>query len=199
MIKVNLLSDAKRAPARKSQTVRLEGVGASQNILMIVILGFAVAFAGWRYYSLGAEGDRLVQDLEVAREQLEKVQKDREAIEDLKRKKELFQKQIDIITELKNNQSVPVRLLDEVSRNLPDFLWLMSMQESGNELTFSGRATTPNAYANFYNNLSESPYFDNVGRISYTALTDDVTFSLGARFVPAGAPKRPRVESQQGQ
>lgn len=199
MIKVNLLSDVKREPTRRAPSIRMDGVGASQNILMIVILGFSVAFAGWRYYSLSAESERLVQDLEVAREQLEKVQKDREAIEQLKAKKEAFQKQIDIITELKNNQQVPVRLLDEVSRNLPDFLWLVSMQESGNELTFSGKATTPNAYANFYNNLSESPFFDNVGRISYTALTDDVTFSLGARFVPGGAPTRPPVEAQQGQ
>jgi Tfp pilus assembly protein PilN len=175
------------------------GLGGSQNALLVVILGLAVAFAGWRYYSLSAESERLDQDLDTAREQLKKVEDDRKAIEVLKVKKAAFQKQIDIITTLKNNQQVPVRLLDEVSRNLPDFLWLVSMQESGNQLTFSGRATTPNAYANFYNNLDASSFFSDVGKISYTADRDDVTFSLSAKFVPGGKKTKPSATGQQGQ
>ena len=172
MIKVNLLTGAKREPVRKAHTMKVEGLGGSQNALLVVI---------------------------IAREQLKKVEDDRKAIEVLKVKKAAFQKQIDIITTLKNNQQVPVRLLDEVSRNLPDFLWLISMQESGNQLTFSGRATTPNAYANFYNNLDASSFFSDVGKISYTADRDDVTFSLSAKFVPGGKQRKPPATGQQGQ
>ena len=199
MIKVNLLTGAKRAPARKAPIVRVEGPGGGQNFLLVVILGLATAFSGWRYYSLSAASARLDQNLATAQEQLKKVEDDRKAIEVLKVKKAAFQKQIDIITSLKNNQQVPVRLLDEVSRNLPDFLWLVSMQESNNQLTFSGKATTPNAYANFYNNLDASPYFQEVGKISYTADRDDVTFSLSARFVPQGKKPAPPAAGQQGQ
>ena len=135
MIKVNLLTGAKREAVRRTPTVRTESSGGSQNILLIVVLALSVAFVGWRYYSLSAEGTRLDSDLETAHVQLKKVEDDRKAIEVLKEKKAAFQKQIDIITELKNNQAVPVRLLDEVSRNLPDFLWLTSMQEQGNQLS----------------------------------------------------------------
>ena len=200
MIKVNLLTGAKREPVRKVPALNLEGFSGGQNILLVVILGLALVFIGWRYYSLGAQVKKLDQDLEIARDQLERVQADREAIDVLKKKKEAFQRQIDIITTLKNNQQVPVRLLDEISRNLPDFLWLVSMQETGNQLTFSGKATTPNAYANFYNNLHASPFFKDVGKISYTANREDVTFSLSAKFVPAGnrEPSRPAA-GQQGQ
>ena len=199
MIKVNLLTGAKREPVRRAPALKMEGFAGSQNLLLLVILALALAFAGWRYYSLTAESERLNQDLDIAREQLKKVEDDRKAIEVLKTKKAAFQKQIDIITNLKNNQQVPVRLLDEVSRNLPDFLWLVSMQESNNQLTFSGKATTPNAYANFYNNLDASPFFQEVGRISYTAARDDVTFSLSARFVPGGKKPKPPATGQQGQ
>ena len=199
MIKVNLLTGAKREPARKAPALKVEGMGASQNLFLVVILGLAVAFTGWRYYSLSAESERLDQNLDTAREQLKKVEDDRRAIEVLKAKKAAFQRQIDIITNLKNNQQVPVRLLDEISRNLPDFLWLITMQESNNQLTFSGRATTPNAYANFYNNLDASPFFQDVGKISYTADRDDVTFSLSARFMPAGKQVKPPAAGQQGQ
>jgi len=199
MIKVNLLTGARKEPARKAHAVKLEGFNGGQNVLLVAILGVAVAFGGWRYYSLSGESQRLDQDLETAREQLKKVEDDRKAIEVLKAKKAAFQKQIDIITTLKNNQQVPVRLLDEISRNLPDFLWLVSMQETGNQLTFSGKAMTPNAYANFYNNLDASRFFDEVGKIGYTASNDDVTFSLSARFVPSGKQPRPPVTGQQGQ
>ncbi len=199
MIKINLLAGAKRAAVRKAPALKLEGFSGSQNILLLLIMALAFSFTGWRYYSLSAESRRLDQDLEVARDQLKKVEDDRKAIEVLKAKKADFQKQIDIITELKNNQQVPVRLLDEVSRNLPDFLWLVSMNESDNQLTFSGRATTPNAYANFYNNLDASPFFQDVGKISYTASRDDVTFSLSARFVPQGGQGKPPAVGQQGQ
>ncbi|HZI94485.1 MAG TPA: PilN domain-containing protein [Patescibacteria group bacterium] len=199
MIKVNLLTGAKRESVRKQPALKVEGGGGSQNILLVVILGLCLAFAGWRYYSLSAEGVRLDQDLDTAHEQLKKVEDDRKAIEVLKVKKAAFQKQIDIITTLKNNQQVPVRLLDEVSRNLPDFLWLVSMQETGNQLTFSGKATTPNAYANFYNNLDASPFFQEVGKISYTADRDNVTFSLSAKFVPGGKQTKPPAAGQQGE
>jgi Tfp pilus assembly protein PilN len=199
MIKVNLLTGAKREPVRRAPALKMEGFAGSQNLLLLVILALALAFAGWRYYSLTAESERLNQDLDIARDQLKKVEDDRKAIEVLKTKKAAFQKQIDIITNLKNNQQVPVRLLDEVSRNLPDFLWLVSMQEASNQLTFSGKATTPNAYANFYNNLDASPFFQEVGKISYTAARDDVTFSLSARFVPGGKKPRPPATGQQGQ
>jgi len=199
MIKVNLLTGAKREAVRRAPSLKMDGFAGSQNLLLLVILALALAFAGWRYYSLAAESERLNQDLDIAREQLKKVEDDRKAIEVLKTKKAAFQKQIDIITNLKNNQQVPVRLLDEVSRNLPDFLWLVSMQEASNQLTFSGKATTPNAYANFYNNLDASPFFQEVGKISYTAARDDVTFSLSARFVPGGKKPRPPATGQQGQ
>src|SRR6059036_2948489 len=106
MIKVNLLTGAKREPVRKAPSLKVEGVGGSQNLLLVVILGLSVAFAGWRYYSLSAESQRLDQDLDTAREQLKKVEDDRKAIEVLKVKKASFQKQIDIITNLKNNQQV---------------------------------------------------------------------------------------------
>ena len=199
MIKVNLLSGgSKSATTRRGPSINLEAFAASQNIVLIVILAMAFGFTGWRFYSLSATTKMLNQELEIAREQLEKVKKDREAIEVLKKKKAEFQKQIDIITGLKNNQQVPVRLLDEISRNLPDFLWLVSMKEKGNQLTFSGKATTPNAYANFYNNLNASPFFRDVGKISYVANRDDVTFSLSAMFVPTGQ-SLPPAQGQQGQ
>ncbi|MFQ5415241.1 MAG: PilN domain-containing protein, partial [Phycisphaerae bacterium] len=66
--------------------------------------------------------------------------------------KELLARKIDLITNLKKQQAVPVHILDEVSRNLPDFLWLDTMSASNSQISISGKATTYNAVSNFYGN-----------------------------------------------
>jgi type IV pilus assembly protein PilN len=188
MIKVNLLAQARREVApRKGPSISLEGVGNIQNALIIVILLATLGYLGWTYWSLSSRIAELDVQLAEAREQLRKVEEDLRVVDELERKRAEVDRQINIIADLKKAQNTPVRLLDEISKSLPDFLWLTNINESGNELTFSGRATTPTAYANFYNNLDASPYFTGVGRISYREDgARGVSFSLAATFVPEG-------------
>ncbi|MBI3447822.1 MAG: PilN domain-containing protein [Acidobacteria bacterium] len=197
MIKVNLLAVARKETAgRKAPTVNLEGAGTLQNVLFAVLIIGTLSFLVWKQLDLKGQIDDLDRKLEDDHVAMKKVEEDRRVADELEKKKQRVEHQIDLITKLKNEQQVPVRLLDEISRNLPDFLWLTAMNENGGALTFSGKATTPTAYANFYNNLDASPYFSDVGRISYR---DDgaegVAFSLAARFVPnpkpAAAPAAP--------
>ncbi len=55
-----------------------------------------------------------------------------------------------------------MHILDQLSRNLPDFLWLEKMNANNNQITITGKATTYNAVTNFYNNLSRSGFFQDV-------------------------------------
>jgi type IV pilus assembly protein PilN len=102
-----------------------------------------------------------------------------------KAQRDLLNKKINLITQLKKNQSGPVHLLDEISRKLPDFLWLDSMNGTANNVTINGKATTYNAVSNFYNNLTGSKIFDQVvlGPIASTA--QGITFSLSCKFLPS--------------
>jgi Tfp pilus assembly protein PilN len=79
--------------------------------------------------------------------------------------------------------------MNQINANLPDFLWFTSMSETGNQLAFSGRATTPNAPANLYNNLSASPYFTDVTLNQIAKDDKGVNFSLNCTFIPGGKPK----------
>ena len=54
----------------------------------------------------------------------------------------------DLINQLKVNQRGPVRLMDEVSKALPDLLWLDRMECRGNSISLTGKALNPNAVAN---------------------------------------------------
>jgi type IV pilus assembly protein PilN len=190
MIKINLLATAQPGKVKAAKAPRLEVGDLGQNVLMAGVVLLAVLFIGWRWYDLASEASRLRREIAAAEEEKRRLQEIIKKGEDFKAKKELLQRKITLITQLKRNQSGPVHLLDEVSKQLPDFLWLDTMTESGFNIQIQGKATTYNAVSNFYNNLTGSRYFQNVTMGAITAIPVGVTFSVTCQFVPhpAGTP-----------
>jgi type IV pilus assembly protein PilN len=185
MIKINLLAGTEKAKARAVKTPRFEGVGSlGQNVLMSGVVILALMFIGWRWYSLESERRSLQSEIVKAQAEKERLQAIIKKGEEYKAKKELLERKISLITQLKRNQSGPVHLLDEVSKQLPDFLWLDTMNESAQSITIQGKATTYNAVSNFYNNLTGSRYFQNVVLGAISAIPVGVTFSLTCQFLP---------------
>src|SRR5881628_3735658 len=175
MIKINLLAGTEKVKARAAKTPRFEGVGTlGQNVLMAGVVILALLFIGWRWYTLESEARMLRTEIAKAQVEKERLQAIIKKGEEYKAKKE----------QLKRNQSGPVHLLDEISKQLPDFLWLDSMNESGSSVVIQGKATTYNAVSNFYNNLTGSRYFNNVVLGTITAIPVGVTFSVTCQFVP---------------
>jgi len=185
MIKINLLTTAQQTKSRASSLPKFEGVGTmGQNMLMVGLVLLAVLFIGYRWYTLASEHSRLTREISKAEEEKRRLQDIIRKGEEFKAKKDLLQRKITLITQLKKNQSGPVHLLDEVSKTLPDFLWLDSMTESGFAVQIRGKATTYNAVSNFYNNLTGSRYFQNVVLGPISSIPVGVNFSLTCQFVP---------------
>ena len=70
-----------------------------------------------------------------------------------------MQQRVGLIEELRKGQSGPVHLLDEVSRALPDGLWLTELKQDGATVTLDGRCTTLTALSDLVANLTASGYF----------------------------------------
>jgi len=185
MIRINLLTTTEQGKARVAKTPRFEGAGTiGQNALMACVLMLAIAFIAWRWYGLASEHNRLMHEIADAEKEKERLQAIIKKGDEYKAKKELLERKISIITQLKRNQSGPVHLLDEVSKQLPDFLWLESMTEANFNISIVGKATTYNAVSNFYNNLTGSRYFQNVVLGPITTVPVGVTFSVSCQFLP---------------
>ncbi|HKQ97955.1 MAG TPA: PilN domain-containing protein [Candidatus Polarisedimenticolia bacterium] len=193
MIKINLIAEAQKGKARE-KAPRLEGAASAlgQNVLMVGVVVLALMVVGWRWYRLAGEHRTLVSEISRAEQERERLQAIIKKGEDYKAKKDLLQRKIALVSQLKRNQSGPVHLLDEVSKQLPDFLWLDNMNEAGWTVQISGKATTYNAVSNFYNNLNGSRYFTNVVLGPITAIPQGVTFSLNCQFIPQ--PTAPTAE-----
>jgi Tfp pilus assembly protein PilN len=54
---------------------------------------------------------------------------------------------------------MPVALLDNVSKSVPDMLWLTSLEQKEGDVTIEGRSTTLIALSDFVTNLGANAFF----------------------------------------
>lgn len=187
MIKINLLAERKAAKAKSAAGFKFE-MGGSQNFLLVGILVVGLlAAAGWSW-ATASELDRVRQARTTAQAELKRLEDIRKKAEAFKSQKELLERKINLITELKKKQAVPVHILDQVSRNLPEFMWLDSLTADANAINIVGKATTYNAVSNLYDNLRASGQFVDVVLGKTIEIPDGVSFSLTCRYAPPAAP-----------
>jgi len=180
MIKINLLAEKKTTKAKPAgPTLEL---GGSQNYLLVGILLVGVLVsAGWWWTRSRDLGHWRAEMVKVEKD-LERLKEVRKKAEEFKARRALLEKKIALITDLKKRQTVPVHILDQISKNLPDFLWLDSMTSVGGQISLSGKATTYTAVSNFYDSLQSSGYFTNVVLGKTSEVPEGVAFSLSCRF-----------------
>ena len=86
--------------------------------------------------------------------------------EELEQQRNLFERKIRVITQLQSRQENAVIIMDELSKHLPNWLWLTELAFSAQEIRVKGRAVSNNLIADYIFNLEESSYFRNVNLIS---------------------------------
>ncbi|MFQ6083956.1 MAG: type 4a pilus biogenesis protein PilO [Candidatus Aminicenantia bacterium] len=94
-----------------------------------------------------------------------------EKFEQLKKQKELIEKKIFIIYELKikrERRERPTIMMNELNKNLPSGLWLTELKYHGNKVELKGKTTSNSLIANFISNLERSSYFRDINLIDTT-------------------------------
>jgi type IV pilus assembly protein PilN len=155
MIKINLLSEGKRpAAVRKARVAGAPGRDVALWMMILgAFLGVLVAAGYWWYLDGKLQEKR--QEVEQAQKQVDALQAVIKEVEDFKRKKKNLTDKIGVINDLKSNQRGPVRVMDYISRALPELLWLDRLRMTSSSIEIEGRAFNPNAVANFIENLDK--------------------------------------------
>jgi type IV pilus assembly protein PilN len=160
MIKINLVAEAPTKAARTKRAGPEFSLGARQgDILLLAVLAVALLGIGTRWMLLKNERDHLREMEREKRVQRDELQPYIQKVQELEAKRDQLRHKISVINNLKQNQRGPVRIMDEVSRALPDLVWLTKMTMRGNNLTISGVAMDETAVANYISNLDSSPFF----------------------------------------
>ena len=161
MIRINLL-ESERATASKPKAAAggsTPGGGGSSVGPYVPLVGSVIAAAlgiGYFYMALTAEIDDTNARIVVAKADVAKLQLEKAKKEELERKRKSFQDQVNLIERLKAEQGGPVRMLDEIQKALPDFVWLTKMDQTGATLKITGEASNNNAIADFLGNLQRA-------------------------------------------
>ena len=162
MIHINLIGEGKRPTAvrkKKDLGERLGGQNIAGILLLIMILP-GLVFTGWEYWSLRTELQQktaYAADLQRQYDALKSVIKE---VEEFKRKKQELENKIHVINDLKVNQIGPVRVMESISKALPELVWLDRMDVNRNTIRLQGRGQNENAIANFVDNLDKVEGFN---------------------------------------
>jgi len=165
LIKINLVREGRAVRGAGAAPAAAAGGAAGapsalNNILIAggVILGLAAA-GGWYFYKNNELNQRL-DTVKQKQAEADRLQKIIQQVEDFQKQKESLQKRIDLINQLKLNQKGPVKIMDQISKDLPDLVWLDHMTISANLISVNGRGLNPNAIANFVDNIKNDNLFE---------------------------------------
>ncbi len=149
MIRINLLGGERQV---KKKAIAFD-IGRRVTALCSLLLVLTAVGIGYWYYSLrqrSTELDAAILSAQREQTRLQTIIRDVAAF-DIQRS--ALQERVTLIEQLRSGQSIPVQLLDQVSRSLPDQLWLTDLDQKGNDVTIAGQSTTLIALSDFVGNL----------------------------------------------
>jgi type IV pilus assembly protein PilN len=195
MIRINLLA-VERERAKKPRAA----IPAAQRVTIAAsfILVATVVGIGWWFWSLRTESIRLDAEITRAETETQQLRTVLGQVQKFETRKAQLQQRVTLIEQLRRGQSGPVHILDEVSRSLPDRLWLTSMSQGGAQFTIDGQATSLTALSDFVTNLEASNWFTRPVEIVDSAVDQNaqaggelVRFTIRATFKNPDLPAAP--------
>jgi type IV pilus assembly protein PilN len=196
MIRINLLqTDRERSKPKASpfqsaaQRVTLAGT------LLVVVTGLGIL---WWWWALDRQSAQIDSDIVAAQRETARLKTLITQVETFEKQKQQLQQRVALIEELRQGQGAPVHLIDQLSRAVPEMLWLTELtQDVNGELTIAGRCVTLTALSDFVGNLERSGYFkrpveivDSQVENATAPVGELIKFSIRAQFqMPGATPK----------
>ncbi len=154
MIKINLLPREERRRRAPMNT------GVLLGIVGVAVVCLAMGY-GW--FWLNGEVGRLQEDIQRTQAELRRFDELAKQVDKFQAEKKRLEEKLKIIQALMLAQGGPVRLLDEVSRALPNEVWLTALTRAGKRVDVSGIAFSNFTVATFMTNLGQAaPLISNV-------------------------------------
>jgi type IV pilus assembly protein PilN len=200
MIRINLLA-VERERARKRVVISAAHrvtIGAT-----VILLGTAVLI-GWWFWSLRHQSAQIDEDIARAEAETRQIRSVLEQVRKFESQKAMLQQRVTLIEQLRKGQYAPVHLLDEISKSLPDRLWLSEMTQTGAEFTMSGMTDSLTAVSDFVANLESTRWFKKPVEILDSQVQTDakagdlIKFQIKAQFVDPTTPETPAARAGAG-
>ena len=200
MIRINLLAvERERKKTRVVISAAQRATIGATLILLVTVLG-----VGWWFWSLRQQSIGLDEDIARAELQAQQLRSVLAQVQKFEARKAQLQQRVSLIEQLRSGQSAPVHVLDEISKSLPDRLWLTDMTQTGNEFSISGMTTSMTAVSDFIANLEATRWFKRPVEIVDSQVQSDakvgdlVKFSIKALYQDPETPAPPPAAGGRG-
>lgn len=192
MIRINLLREGhggKRGGGMRISTAALtapgEGTppwGGFATLMVLVVLG-TLAWGAW----LMMQNRSLAAKITQQKIELKTYEAPRKKVAKLEKEKKEYGDKVDQIRKLKDQQSVPVRLMNSLVEILPQGAWYDKVSQAGSGIHLSGKAKNIKSISTLYDNLVAAKEFSNVelGNVQQHGQGGKVyTYSLSMSYNP---------------
>jgi type IV pilus assembly protein PilN len=180
MIRINLLAVERGKPKKQrgaliSPAHRVT-VGASL-ILIATVLGI-----GWWFLSIQQKSAQIDRDIARAEAETSQLRSVLQQVQKFESRKAQLTQRVTLIEQLRRGQSAPVHVIDEISKSLPDRLWLTDLKQVGGDFTLSGFAASLPSLSDFVASLESTKWFKRPVEILDSQVTEDKTAGDIVRF-----------------
>lgn len=160
MIRINLLPREERASA---PTIRLPQLGA---MAPLGILGAALLIVAGTAVAERAKVHALKNDVAEIQEEVRAIQPQVDRVKRLTAQREELEERLGIIQQLDQGRFLSVRVMDDMARQVPRYMWLTSLKQQGPTSVVLGGVTFSNLIvAEFMMRLEKSPLFADIGLV----------------------------------
>jgi type IV pilus assembly protein PilN len=190
LIRINLLTVDRERVKRKAKFQ----IGQKVTVACSLILVVAALVVGWWFWSLQRDSADLDQQIADAERETQRLQSVIQQVAQFEARRAQLQQRVTLIEELRKGQTGPVHLLDQISKALPEAMWLTDLRQATSEITIEGRCTSLNSLSDFVSALEASNLFERPVEIidsrveAATATTPElIRFSVKARQLAKAA------------
>jgi type IV pilus assembly protein PilN len=203
VIRINLLTVERTRTRAKKPAATLP---AAQRVTLgaCLVLAATILGIGWWFWSLRQQS--LTLDREIARAEADtrKLRSVLAQVQKFETRKAQLQQRVTLIEQLRKGQSAPARVLDQISRSVPDRLWLADLKQAGDDFTLDGFATSMTALSDFVAGIESTKWFRKPVEIIDSQVTSDqktgdlVKFVVKASYFDPNAPPPPPPPAKGG-
>ncbi|MGC8762537.1 MAG: PilN domain-containing protein [Acidobacteriota bacterium] len=206
MIRINLLREgqAKKgagaprpaAPAVPGEEAPLWGVYVT---LVLVTVVATLGYGGW----LVLQNRNMAAKIEEQKIELKKYEGAREKVAELEKRKQEYASKVDQIKQLKDQQSIPVKLMNRLVEILPEGAWYTGVTQDDKDnksMLLKGMAKSIKTVSTLYDNAVATPEFAEVrlGEVQQQGGAEELySFELKMQYVPAGIQPKPEAPKPQ--
>lgn len=195
MIRVNLVE-----PRRPTEKSGVRALDLAQKVTLIgsLILLVTALGAGWQYWGVSRAQAAIEADIASAQREEAQLASILQQVHTFEARRQQLQERVALIDELRKGQAAPVHMIDQVSRALPEGMWLTRLRQAGYDITIEGECLSLTALSDFVGNLEASRYFQRPVEIIDSEVVparenrpDVIRFSVKGTFQMSGIEPKP--------